>query len=44
MAGNLTNLETILVPAGGANAFNPLDIQSLMRLFSIGSTNQTNSQ
>jgi len=44
MAGNLTNLETILVPAGGANAFNPLDVQSLMRLFSIGSTNQTNSQ
>jgi regulator of protease activity HflC (stomatin/prohibitin superfamily) len=40
MAGNLTNLDSILVPAGGANAFNPLDIQSLMRLFSIGSTNQ----
>ncbi|MCX6891345.1 MAG: SPFH domain-containing protein [Verrucomicrobia bacterium] len=40
MAGNLTNLETILVPAGGPNAFNPLDVQSLMRLFSIGSTNQ----
>ena len=44
MAGNLTNLETILVPAGGANAFNPLDVQSLMRLFSIGSTNQTIAQ
>jgi regulator of protease activity HflC (stomatin/prohibitin superfamily) len=44
MAGNLTNLENILVPAGGANAFNPLDIQSLMKLFSIGSTNQTNAQ
>ncbi|MCX6930527.1 MAG: SPFH domain-containing protein [Verrucomicrobia bacterium] len=44
MAGNLTNLETILVPAGGANAFNPLDVQSLMRLFSIGSTNQTLTQ
>ena len=44
MAGNLTNLETILVPAGGANAFNPLDIQSLMRLFSIGSTNQIITQ
>jgi len=44
MAANLTNLETILVPAGGANAFNPLDIQSLMRLFSIGSTNQTIAQ
>jgi regulator of protease activity HflC (stomatin/prohibitin superfamily) len=44
MAGNLTNLETILVPAGGANAFNPLDVQSLMRLFSIGSTNQTSAQ
>ena len=41
MANNLTNLETILVPAGGANAFNPLDVQSLMRLFSIGSTNRT---
>jgi regulator of protease activity HflC (stomatin/prohibitin superfamily) len=41
MAGNLTNLETILVPTGGANAFNPLDVQSLMRLFSIGSTNLT---
>ena len=44
MAGNLTNLDTILVPAGGANAFNPLDVQSLMRLFSIGSTNQTTAQ
>jgi regulator of protease activity HflC (stomatin/prohibitin superfamily) len=44
MAGNLTNLETILVPAGGANAFNPLDIESLMRLFSIGSTNQSIAQ
>jgi regulator of protease activity HflC (stomatin/prohibitin superfamily) len=44
MAGNLTNLETILVPAGGANAFSPLDIESLMRLFSIGSTNQTGAQ
>lgn len=40
MAANLTNLDTILVPAGGANAFNPLDVQSLMKLFSIGSTNQ----
>ncbi|MDB6121727.1 MAG: domain / band 7 family rane protein [Pedosphaera sp.] len=40
MAANLTNLDTILVPAGGANAFNPLDVQSLMRLYSIGSTNQ----
>ncbi len=40
MAGNLTNLETILVPTGGANSFNPLDVQSLMRLFSIGGTNQ----
>lgn len=39
MAGVLTNLETILVPAGGPHAFNPLDIESLMRLFSIGSTN-----
>jgi regulator of protease activity HflC (stomatin/prohibitin superfamily) len=44
MAANLTNLETILVPAGGANAFNPLDVQSLMRLFSVGSTNQTVNQ
>jgi len=44
MAGNLTNLDTILVPAGGANAFNPLDVQSLMRLFSIGSTNQNVAQ
>ena len=44
MASNLTNLETILVPAGGANAFNPLDIQSLMKLFSIGSTNQPTAQ
>jgi regulator of protease activity HflC (stomatin/prohibitin superfamily) len=44
MASNLTNLETILVPAGGANAFNPLDVQSLMRLFSIGSTNQAAAQ
>ena len=40
MAGNLTNLDTILVPTGGANSFNPLDVQSLMRLFSIGGTNQ----
>jgi regulator of protease activity HflC (stomatin/prohibitin superfamily) len=39
MAANLTNLDTILVPAGGANAFNPLDVQSLMRLFSIGTNN-----
>jgi regulator of protease activity HflC (stomatin/prohibitin superfamily) len=44
MAGNLTNLDTILVPTGGANAFNPMDVQSLMRLFSIGSTNQANAQ
>ncbi len=44
MAANLTNLETILVPAGGANAFNPLDVQSLMRLFSVGLTNQTVNQ
>src|SRR5438552_11134481 len=40
MAANLTNLDTILVPAGGTDAFNPLDVQSLMRLFSIGSTNR----
>ena len=39
MAANLTNLDAILVPAGGANAFNPLDVQSLMRLFAIGATN-----
>jgi len=44
MAANLTNLDTILVPAGGANAFNPLDVQSLMRLFSVGSTNQNVAQ
>jgi len=44
MAGNLTNLDTILVPAGGPNAFNPLDVQSLMRLFSISGTNQSNAQ
>jgi len=44
MAANLTNLDTILVPAGGANAFNPLDVQSLMRLFSVGSTNQNLAQ
>jgi regulator of protease activity HflC (stomatin/prohibitin superfamily) len=44
MAGNLTNLDAILVPAGGANAFNPLDMQSLMKLFSVGSTNQGNAQ
>jgi regulator of protease activity HflC (stomatin/prohibitin superfamily) len=43
MAGNLTNLETILVPAGGANAFNPLDVEGLMKLFSIGSTNQNST-
>ena len=39
MAANLTNLDTILVPVGGANAFNPMNVDSLMRLFSIGSTN-----
>lgn len=39
MAANLTNLDTILVPAGGADAFNPMNVDSLMRLFSIGSTN-----
>jgi len=39
MAQNITNLETILVPAGGADAFNPMNVESLMRLFSIGSTN-----
>lgn len=44
MAANLTNLDTILVPAGGANAFNPLDVQSLMKLFSIGSTNLNAAQ
>jgi hypothetical protein len=44
MAANLTNLESILVPAGGANGFNPLDVQSIMRLFSIGSTNPSSSQ
>lgn len=44
MAGNLTNLETILVPTGGANSFNPLDVQSLMRLFSIGATNQNSAR
>jgi regulator of protease activity HflC (stomatin/prohibitin superfamily) len=44
MAVNLTNLDTILVQTGGANAFNPLDVQSLMRLFSIGPTNQSISQ
>ena len=43
MAGNLTNLETIVVPTGGANSFNPLDVQSLMRLFSIGGTNQNSA-
>ena len=44
MAGVLTNLDTILIPAGGPNAFNPMDVQSLMRLFSIGGTNQANAQ
>jgi hypothetical protein len=41
LASSLTNLDAILVPAGAANAFNPLDVQSLMRLFSGSSTNQT---
>jgi len=40
MAANLTNLETILVPAGGANAFNPMDMENLLKLFAIGTTNQ----
>jgi hypothetical protein len=44
MAANLTNLDSILVPAGGANAFNPLDVQGLMKLFSIDSTNQPNAK
>lgn len=44
MAGNLTNLDTILIPAGGPNSFNPMDVQSLMRLFSIGGTNQNRAQ
>jgi hypothetical protein len=44
MAANLTNLDNILVPAGGANAFNPLDVQSIMKLFSICSTNQNIAQ
>ncbi len=44
MAGNLTNLDTILIPAGGPNSFNPMDVQSLMRLFSIGGTNQNSGQ
>jgi hypothetical protein len=39
MAGVLTNLDTILVPAGGADAFNPMNVDGLMRLFSIGATN-----
>lgn len=39
MAANLTNLDTILVPVGGANSFNPMNVDSLMRMFSIGSTN-----
>jgi regulator of protease activity HflC (stomatin/prohibitin superfamily) len=43
MAQNLTNLETILVPAGGADAFNPMNVESLMRLFSIGNTNVATS-
>jgi regulator of protease activity HflC (stomatin/prohibitin superfamily) len=41
MAGVLTNLDTILVPAGGADAFNPMNVDGLMRLFSIGSSNGT---
>jgi regulator of protease activity HflC (stomatin/prohibitin superfamily) len=44
MAGNLTNLDTILIPAGGPNSFNPMDVQSLMRLFSIGGTNQNSAR
>jgi regulator of protease activity HflC (stomatin/prohibitin superfamily) len=39
MAQNLTNLDAILVPAGGPDSFNPMNVESLMRLFSIGSTN-----
>jgi len=41
MAGVLTNLDTILVPAGGPDAFNPMNVDGLMRLFSIGSSNGT---
>jgi hypothetical protein len=36
MAENLTNLDAILVPAGGADAFNPENLDSLLRLFSVG--------
>ena len=38
MAENLTNLDTILVPAGGPEAFNPENLDSLLKLFSV-STN-----
>jgi len=44
MAANLTNLDMILVPAGGANAFNPLDMQGLMRLLSVDVTNRNSAQ
>jgi hypothetical protein len=40
MAANLTNLDVILVPAAGADAFNPMDVDSVVKLFSVGATNR----
>ncbi len=44
MAENLSGLETILVPAGGENSFNPFNVDGLMKLFSISSTNRSSSK
>ena len=39
MAQNLTNLDYVLVPIGGVGAFNPLNLESTLQLFSIAATN-----
>jgi len=35
MAEALAGLDTIIVPAGGADAFNPLDLNGVLRLFGL---------
>ena len=39
MAGTLSNLDTILIPATGPNALEPLNINSMVRLFGMETTN-----
>jgi regulator of protease activity HflC (stomatin/prohibitin superfamily) len=44
MAENLTNLDTILLPMGGQGAFNPLDMDSLLKMFTVGTTNRSGAK